>query len=285
MTSNIIIVNPEKFALSKAALIAVGAEKLHLLCDFDRTLTSGIIDGQETPSLVGLLKAEGLLNPDYDARQTDLFNHYRPIERDPQISVAEKKTAMEEWWRRHYALLVESKLKRSDLEQAVQSRFVQARAGLNKMLELSQEAKIPVVILSATGLGREAIEMFFEFRQILFPNIHIISNAIIWDEEGIIKGIKEPIITSLNKNETLIHDLPCFEEIKDRPNVILLGDSPHDIDMLEGLKPAAILKIGFLDDVDYEPRLASYRAAYDVVVLGNGSLDFVNELLVEIIKK
>jgi hypothetical protein len=35
---------------------------------------------------------------------------------------------------------------------------------------------------------------------------------------------REPIIHSFNKDETVVKNFPIYEEIKDRKNILLLGD-------------------------------------------------------------
>ena len=64
--------------------------------------------------------------------------------------------------------------------------------------------------------------------------------------------------------------------------IVLLGDSVKDVTMVEGLAeqdvPPAVLKIGLLNTtVGDSPseQLAEYMAVYDVVITGDGPLDFV----------
>jgi 5'-nucleotidase len=83
---------------------------------------------------------------------------------------------------------------------------------------------IPLVILSASGLGYESIYYTFEKIHKLTNNIDIISNAFIRDEDGKAIAVREPIIHSFNKDETVVKNLPIYNEIKDRKNVLLLGD-------------------------------------------------------------
>lgn len=53
--------------------------------------------------------------------------------------------------------------------------------------------------------------------------------------------------------------------------------------MADGIKdPNVILKIGFVND-KVEERLEAYKAVYDVLILHDGTFEFVHELLDEII--
>jgi hypothetical protein len=92
-------------------------------------------------------------------------------------------------------------------------------------------------------------------------------------------AVGQPIIHSANKDEAVAKDYPeIFKTIKNRKNVILLGDSLDDPDMVEGFDYENLLKIGFWNDRTKE-REKAYRKRYDVLVLNDASLDFVNRFL------
>ena len=64
-----------------------------------------------------------------------------------------------------------------------------------------------------------------EKNNVNYDNIHFVSNEFIWDENGRAVSWKEPFVTSLNKDETVISSdtyPELYEKIKDRKNVILL---------------------------------------------------------------
>jgi 5'-nucleotidase len=50
-------------------------------------------------------------------------------------------------------------------------------------------------------------------------------------------------VHSYNKGETVVKDLPIYNEIKDRKNIILLGDSLGDPHMADGFDYETIIKI------------------------------------------
>ena len=66
--------------------------------------------------------------------------------------------------------------------------------------------------------------------------------------------------------------------IKDRKNVILLGDNIEDIAMIEGFDYNNLLKIGFLN-YEVEKNLDKFKQDFDVLVLNDGEMDFVNDLI------
>jgi len=56
-----------------------------------------------------------------------------------------------------------------------------------------------------------------------------------------------------------------------------------DVDMAEGVKDAQVLlKIGFVND-KVEQRLEAYKKVFDVLILHDGSFEFLESLLKEIL--
>ena len=48
-------------------------DKLHVLSDFDRTLTKHFVDGQKRPSIVSVLRSEGYLWEEYSKKAFELY--------------------------------------------------------------------------------------------------------------------------------------------------------------------------------------------------------------------
>lgn len=118
--------------------------------------------------------------------------------------------------------------------------------------------------------------------RILSDNIDIISNAFIWDEEGKAIGIREPIIHTLNKDETIVKNFPIYNEIKDRKNILLLWDGIGDAVMADGFDYENIIKIWFLNNDTPENR-EQYSETFDVLILGDGPMEEVNRILKKIL--
>lgn len=253
------------------------------MTDFDRTLTKAFVDGKSTPSLVSVLRDGSYLTPDYAQKANELYDKYHPIEIDPKIPLREKKKAMCEWWITHFDLLIKSGLNKRDLERVVESQKVKFREGFSEFVDFLREYNIPLVIMSSSGLGGDTISMYLERVGKLYENTHIISNWYEWDEKGNAVGVKKPIIHTMNKDETLIQDFPVFEKIKNRKNVLLIGDSLDDLGMIKGFDYDALIKIGFLNE-NIEENLEYYKLNFDVIILNDFSMDFVNKLLREIVK-
>jgi cytosolic 5'-nucleotidase 3 len=118
--------------------------------------------------------------------------------------------------------------------------------------------------------------------ELFYPNIHIITNIFEFDANGNAIKISTPHIHSLNKDEAAVRNYPFYEKLKNRKNVILLGDSIGDIEMTNGIMPSNVLKIGFLNEkVDDKTKLA-YENSYDVLITEDKDMNFINEFLEDI---
>jgi len=262
----------------KSAIGAEGVEKLHVLSDFDRTLLKSFVDGQKSPSVIAQIRNGKFLTPDYAPRAHALFDKYHPIELDPKISREEKSKAMREWWSEHFKLLAECGLTKAVMEKIVATKTIRFRDGALEFIDFLHEKNIPLVIMS--GAPGDMVAMYLAQEGRLYDNVHIIATFLKFDEAGKMIGIKELLIHSLNKYEIILKDFPVFGEIKNRPNVLLLGDSLDDVGMVEGFDYKNILKIGFLNE-EVDANLENFKKTFDVVLLGDPGMEYVNNLLKE----
>lgn len=282
MLNNTVIPNPVELEKIKKAISKDGVKGLHVISDFDRTLTKAFVNKKEIPSIISVLRDRNYLTKDYSKKAHVLFEKYHPIEINPNISLKEKKKTMYEWWTKHFDLLIKSGLNKRDLERVVESGIVRFREDALELIDFLNDYDIPLLILSSSGLGIECISMHLERERRLYNNIYIISNSFEWDKNGNAIGVREPIIHTMNKDETVLKDFPFFNLIKNRKNVLLLGDSLEDIEMVKGFNYKYLIKIGFLNK-DVERNLEYYKRRYDVVILNDSNMNYVNNLLREII--
>jgi len=172
-------------------------------------------------------------------------------------------------------------LNKEHLQKIVDSGIVRFRQGVSEFLDFLKNNEIPLIIISSSGLGGDSISMFLKKHEKLYKNLHIISNFFEWDDNGKIVSFKKPVIHSFNKDETAIPE-NIKEIIAEKKNIILLGDTLGDIKMVGNFDCNILIKIGFLND--NPENLEEYKKAYDVVITNDGSFDYVNKLIKEIIK-
>lgn len=167
------------------------------------------------------------------------------------------------------------------MRQLLTLEKIKLRQGFYAFIKFFHEHNIPLVIMSSSGLSGDAITPLIEKEKYFYDKIYIISNAFLWDERGRAIGVKEPIIHSLNKYEIILQDFPAYAVIENRKNVMLLGNGVDDIGMIEGFDYKNLLKISFLNE-KVEKILESFKKNFDIVLLGDPSMDYISNLLKEL---
>jgi len=199
-----------------------GKEKLHLVLDFDRTLTpSRNAKGNEIATWKLLNKR---LPPEKKAVATALYEKYRPRE------IAGKMTAGDaaDWWSSCLNLYQDDVLKWSDLIDEVENT-IPIRPGVKEIFEICAKEEIPTIIISA-GI-KNVIDLWCQKFKIK-PTI-ILSTELCFNGRGYVCGWdKDSLIHVLNKHEAVHQELSKTR--KNRPNVILIGDSIDDAAMVDG---------------------------------------------------
>lgn len=184
---------------------------------------------------------------------------------------------MNDWWNEHFDLLIKSGLNLNDIENLVDEGEINLREGVLEFIDFLYNKKIPLVIMSSSGVG-DAIRLILEKERRMYDNVHIVTNLFEWNEDGRAVRIKQPIIHSMNKDETTLESLPIYNELKDRKNVLLLGDGLGDLGMIKGFEYNNLISIGFLNE-KFEEQMEEFKKDFDVVITGDGDFKFVNELI------
>jgi len=184
------------------------------------------------------------------------------------------------WWTTHKKLIVECGLHKDVIQDVISKNFIVLRSGADTFFRLLSTYKVPLLIFSS-GLG-DFIVAHLQAKGKYTDNIHVISNFFEFDKNGKAVGYQEKIIHVFNKNEVEIKDTPYYQNIKERKNVLLLGDSLGDLKMSEGLEHDCILRIGFLNKEEKQ-YLGKYMDAFDMVILYDGTLQPVNKILQRIL--
>jgi len=283
---DIIIPNPEVLNKKLQKLIKAGSEKLHILSDFDRTLTRAFYKSEKAGSIISHLRKdkERYLTKDYSEKAMNLFNKFHPIEINPNISKEEKSKKMYEWWRAHKELLIQSGFDKKLIQQSVKDMIkedsLMFRDNSNEFFKLLKSNNIPLIIMSSSL--EDLIKEFIQQKNIYSENIHVIANKFEFNEKGKAISIKR-IIHVFNKHEMELSALPIYQELLKRKNIILLGDSLGDLGMSQGFPFNEIIRIGFLNE-NIEQNLDSYKKNFDIIILNDNSMEYINNILKQILK-
>ena len=63
-------------------------------------------------------------------------------------------------------------------------------------------------------------------------NVKVVSNFLAYDTEGNVTGIAGDMVHIFNKNESAVHDSPYFKKLEGRKNIVLMGDSLGDLQVI-----------------------------------------------------
>ncbi len=239
----------------KVKSIELTKENVYVLLDFDKTITT--YDSLDSWGVAGMAADEGC-----EAEVSKLYEKYRPIEIDYNISYEEKYRIMEEWYNACMNLYYKYHLNKYKLQEAVKNSRLIFRKGAKEFLQYTYENDIPVIILSA-GVG-SVIREFLKEKKCFFDNIFLISNTFIYDENGNAFKLENSLIHTMNKTVEGHLKGKRKEEFDKRPYRLLFGDTIEDINMTPKKDLEKTIKVGFLDK-ELE-NLSAYREKFDIVL-------------------
>eukprot|EP01064_Diplonema_japonicum_P013201 TRINITY_DN20677_c0_g1_i1.p1 TRINITY_DN20677_c0_g1~~TRINITY_DN20677_c0_g1_i1.p1 ORF type:complete len:284 (+),score=93.76 TRINITY_DN20677_c0_g1_i1:40-891(+) len=272
--------DPEGVAAKIAAIKKDGKELLKVIADFDFTMTRfwWCADTKERAcSCYKVIEDCGLLSKEYHDKAQELQKRFYPIEVCPDICKDEKVKAMLEWVSLANKLLEDSGLEEDTIPRMVCDAKVALRDKAKEVVDLLTEHGVPLLLFSG-GIANILEEVFKKEGVVLADNAHIVSNKMVFNDKGKIAAWTEPRFHAFNKEAETIKDAPFVRDEAHRRNVLLFGDSLGDVKMSNGLSTSTILTIGYLND-KVEERLDTYLNTYDVLILGDPSMEYHLDVL------
>mgnify|MGYP003370304079 CR=1 FL=1 len=230
-------------------------ENMYVIMDFDGTITKHTkVDSWDV--------AGDSLGENFKKELVNLYDIYRPIETNYNISNEEKKKKMEEWYTKCIYLYYKYNLKKSDLENSVANCNMLFRDGVKEFLNNMDENNVPVIILSA-GIGN-VIEEFLKNNNCYYKNIYIISNFLEFDYDGNMKEFDGKIIYTMNKKLDISTLKKFNKKLQGRCNKLLFGDLIEDKNMIDKSEWDTTISVGFLEN--NIKNLDFYKEAFDIVL-------------------
>lgn len=214
----------EKVTKKIDSILTSGKKKVHLVLDFDRTLTKNENKFKENVSTWEILSTH--LNKKAHKEYKRLYDKYRPLEVENKMKFSDAAV----WWEAILDLYKENKLKWVNILDDVEERMP-IRNGVKELFNICDKKEIPTIIISA-GI-KDVIEMWCQRFEIK-PTI-VLSTNLFFNTRGFISGWdKNSLIHILNKKEKGHNEISKIR--KTRPNIILIGDSLKDASMVSGSK-------------------------------------------------
>lgn len=249
------------------------SENTIVIADFDGTFTKKEVLGKKTAALMTILMNEKYLTKSAIEASTKLFEHYYPIETDPNIGEEEKIPLMQEWWERSFAVIRDCKISKETLLEVCRSPLLQWRDHLLNFVKFLNDRNIPLIIFSAGGFGKLAIEYLLKREGLLAANVQVLSNEILFDQDGYFSEIVQPIIHIANKNGDLLIERGLIKKTPHRRQCLVLGDGLDDVKMVRGIDFDFIYKVAFSSS-----NLEHFKQAFDLVLPVDGSYEPVIDL-------
>ena len=195
----------------------INKKRTFVISDFDRTITT-----QDSTTSWSVINNSDLVDNSYKIDSRTLYNYYRQIELNSNISLEDKKRYMEEWTIKEVELLKKYNIDKSMFYKILSksNRFI-LRPDFKEFYNRISELGIRLYIIS--GGIYDSIEYILKRDSIPLEKITIISNKLKFDNNQII-GIDGNIITSCNKDSI---SLPIGKE----EHGLLFGDIPEDKNM------------------------------------------------------
>lgn len=205
-------------------LLNSGEKRVHLVLDFDRTLTWSRNKFGENITTWEILQRRLPLKGKEEYQR--LYNKYRSLEIKNELKTADAIC----WWESVIKLYIKYKLKWSDIKNDIEKKMP-TRPCVKKMFDICDKKNIPTIIISA-GI-KNIIELWCQKFKI--RPTKILCTNLFFDSKGYIKGWdKEHMIHILNKKERGHEEISRMRKM--RPNIILIGDSIDDASMVDGTK-------------------------------------------------
>lgn len=251
-------------------------DNFYVVMDFDNTITTP----DKGTNSWSILENPNFMNPKLHEVSHKLFKIYYPFELDYNLDYDTKSNYMQEWYSKNINLFYEYGLTYDIFLTCVNHADFSFRNGFKDFLNVLSKHHIPVIVLSA-GIGNVIYELF-KLNDLLYDNLHIISNFIKFDKTGAMLPFNDVIIHSCNK---CLDTLPINfrNDISRKEHALLFGDLIEDLNMLSKDELKNSLSFGFLEN-EVENNFELYKEHFDVVLTDNSSFYDVRNVLNNVIK-
>lgn len=268
-------------------IIDAGPASFQIITDFDHTLTSYWNENEDGTKKVGttsfkVIQTSSQVGSTAGEKLRILYDKYYPLEISPTMSNEEKTPLMIEWYEKSFEVGISVGVKRDHIPYMVKESQVVLRAGMDELLGEVTSYQIPMLVASA-GIGDIINEVFKQKIADLPPLVSVLANFYAFDSDGLANGLENStMLHTFNKNQIYSMHQAYFDQHKRRVNAIIMGDMLGDTYLSESISYLKeTLKIGYLN-VNVDEALPQYLNVFDLVLVGDPSMDLVTVLLQEL---
>lgn len=245
-------------------------DNYYVVADFDKTITS-----KKSNTSFSLFSKSGFYSDKYLEERNKNYEYFRPLELDPKITGKDKEKIVKAWQEASYKLLLKYEVRESDIPKILNgNNGLTLRDGAVQFINMLNKNGIPLIISSA-GLGNFIIELL-KIHECYNENIFVYSNILKFSDDKIVDSI-ENIIHSMNKNNIKL-PTSYYERIKNKDNVVVIGDQLSDLDMVKKLPKKETISFGFLESNVEETR-SLFEDSFDVILTNNEGFDGISKIL------
>jgi len=303
--SIVFILKPNNFEQKKRKFKMDGQGKLQVFTVFEGGLGSftskeGTSNSLKTFEL--LEQNQQIMLPDAAKKARFLrTEHKRKSEiEESNADVSTKNSNLEQHLKQVYGTVaMEGGIHMSSIGPGLEQKMgsLPLRAGTNDMLGGLAYRGIPLTVV-CTGYGNVAMEIIRRNAPAcsgpggsLSPHIKIVSNFFQPDESMNVVGMVDsvPLVHEGNKSGKTIMDFMRgarwdASPLTSRPNAMVICSDVADLELTNGIPGIEEqITVGYLKlDEHFQEKFAEFSNRFDVVVVGDGNLSFVNEILLEI---
>jgi len=220
----------------------------------------------------------------FKAEVREMFDWEGPY--NAKLATMTKRERADEWWGRMNSLLIEHGMHRDHVPQIVQDADTTLRQGFVELCAVLRERQIPLTIISA-GITQIVEEIL---APVELPDTHILANQMQYNGEGALERWSLPLLHSESKSR-VAEDYPAIwqERVVGR-GIIALGDNITDLSCAAAEPAELLISVGFLSEakdleeahqLNAEGRKQGFLEAFDMVVLNDGPMDCVVDLINE----
>ena len=252
----LIVSDAAAFRAKFSDFAAAGGTDVHVVCDFDRTLTVKNSGSDDEVTTWHILRDH---LPEAARKQyMQLFEKYRALELGGMLTMDGAVT----WWSSILDLFVANTVNLAVVEDDFLSR-ANMRPGTKELFKYCADKGIPTVIFSA-GI-REVIDIWCR-KYNIEPTLVISTSLRLTEDSRIVGWNRDTLVHALNKTEAShpgLHDLR-----RERRNVLLVGDGIDDASMAGG--SGDVLKVRILDprpdEADDQTQVSRSYEKFDAII-------------------